>query len=131
MAINKGGKIVKLASVTGECSECDVLVAYDSYYMYKPDNPNPPSTGNFNNAAVDLTPQNPTNAPNYPNFGGSIALYGNRIWAIDNFPLGVFEWEIDYSTCTAQHINTYYAGIGGSFAGACMKDANTLLVASG
>ena len=130
MAINKEGKIVKLASVTGECSECDVLVAFDSYYMYKPDNPNPPSTGNFNNAAVDLTPQNPTNAPNYPNFGASIGLYGNKIWAIDQFSLGIFEWVIDYSTCTAQHKNTYYVGIFGSCAGACMKDQNTMIVGS-
>ena len=130
MAINKEGKIVKLASNAGECSECDVLVVLDSFYMYKPDNPNPPSTGNFNNAAVDLTPQNPTNAPNYPNFGHSVGLYGNKIWALDSLGQGIFEWEIDYNRCLARHINTYYTNVGGGFAGACMKDANTFLVGS-
>jgi len=112
--------------LNSDCSECDVLVASDSYYMYKPDS----TLGGFNTVAVDITNYNPTTAPNYPNFGGSVGLFGDKIFAVDSFSLGIFEWHIDYGTCTAKHINTYYVGHGGSAAGACMKDANTFLTGS-
>ena len=114
--------------LNSNCSKCDVLVVDDSYYMYKPDS----NLGGFNTVAVDITNySNPaTGNTSYPNFGGSVGLYNDRIFAVDSFSSGIFEWQIDYNTCVAKHINTYYVGHGGSVAGACMKDANTFLTGS-
>jgi|TARA_R100001463_G_scaffold135494_1_gene198894 hypothetical protein len=114
--------------LNSDCSECDVLVVDDSYYMYKPDT----NLNSFSAAAVDITnyPNPVTGNTTYPNFGHSVGMFGNKIFAVDGFSSGIFEWQIDYNGCVAKHINTYYVGHGGDAAGACMKDANTFLTGS-
>jgi|21_taG_2_1085346.scaffolds.fasta_scaffold03852_6 hypothetical protein len=133
-AINKKGQTVKLPS---GCTPCDVLVSSDSYYLY-----NPGKTGNhFTGISKDLTNYNPNIPPgtlpppgvNWPDFGKTVAMYGDKIYAVDKLSEGIYEWEIDYDLCEAKHINTYFLkphSTLGTLAGACMKDANTLIAGS-
>jgi len=124
-AINKKGQTVKLPS---GCTPCDALVSFDSFYLY-----NPGKIGqSFTAVAEDITNYNPTNSVTYPNFGKTVGMYGRKIWGVDTYTGGIYEWEIDYDLCEAKHINTHYlkSGVGGWPRGACMKDANTLWTGS-